>query len=373
MVTAVYAQTKTVNLVKDRSTTTVTGSLKLTDKRTGEVYTKVPFDEVTSSAFTAPSNPTVNAMLGEAKAALLDEAKAKAGAYALTVKKDEVSDPDITDTVTATTPKFVFPFDPSLTDEYPSVDANGDLFVYTFLEGELSHHWRYDVTLEAEFTSEAPKPAPVLTPEEAAMPTEEKTEELVKKTNTDKKDVAGSAYAPLMLKASSKKKTVTLKWKRTKGASGYIIYGAPCGQNMTRLATVTNPNAAKYTFKKLKKGKYYKYVVVAYKKTAAGNRIISKSKSVHCSTPGGKKGNPTGLKAPKKLTVKKGKKAKIKAKLLKKGKVATHIAAIRYESSNAKIATVDKKGTIKAKKKGTVKIYVYTQNGICKTIKVKVK
>ncbi len=28
---------------------------------------------------------------------------------------------------------------------------------------------------------------------------------------------------------------------------------------------------------------------------------------------------------------------------------------------------------IKAKNKGTVKIYVYTQNGICKTIKVKVK
>ena len=115
-------------------------------------------------------------------------------------------------------------------------------------------------------------------------------------------------------------------------------------------------------------------MVVAYKKAGDGsNRVISKSKSVHCATPGGKKGNPTGLKAPKKLTVKKGKKVKIKAKLLKKGKVATHIAKFRYETSNKAIATVDAKGYIKAKKKGTVKIYVYTQNGICKTIKVKVK
>ena len=218
------------------------------------------------------------------------------------------------------------------------------------------------------------EPAPVLTPEEAAMPTEEKTEELIKKTNTDKKDVAGSDYQRLMLKATPKGKTITLKWKAISGANGYIIYGAPCGQKMTRLATVTNPKTVKKTFKKLKKGKYYKYMVVAYKKAGDGsNRVISKSKSVHCTTPGGKKGNPTGLKAPKKLTVKKGKKKKIKAKLLKKGKVATHIAKFRYETSDKAVATVDAKGYIKGKKKGTVKIYVYTQNGICKTIKVKVK
>ena len=206
------------------------------------------------------------------------------------------------------------------------------------------------------------------------MPTEEKTEELIKKTNTDKKDVAGSAYAPLKLKASAKKKAITISWKTVKGADGYIIYAAPCGSKYKRAVTVTNPKTAKYTFKKLKKGKYYKYMVVAYKTTAAGNRIMSKSKSVHCTTPGGKKGNPTGIKLKKsKLTLKKGKKAKANAKLLKKGKVATHIAAIRYESSNKAVATVDAKGNIKAKKKGTVKIYVYTQNGICKTIKVKVK
>ena len=217
------------------------------------------------------------------------------------------------------------------------------------------------------------EPEPELTPEEAAMPTKEATEIIIKKTNTDKKDVAGSDYQRLMLKATSKGKTITLKWKAAKGANGYIIYGAPCGQKMTRLATITNPKAVKYTFRKLKKGKYYKYIVVAYKKTAIDNRVVVKSKSVHCATAGGKKGNPTGISVKTKLTVKKGKKVKIKAKLRKKGKVATHIAKFRYESSNNKIATVDSKGNIKTRKKGTVKIYVYTQNGIAKTIKVKVK
>jgi len=53
--------------------------------------------------------------------------------------------------------------------------------------------------------------------------------------------------------------------------------------------------------------------------------------------------------------------------------VATHIAKFRYESSNEKIASVDKMGNIKVKKKDTVNIYVYAQNGLCKTTKVKVK
>ena len=384
VVTAVYAQTKTVNLVKDNSTTDVEGTLTLKDTKTGESF-DFTYCVMNYSSFSAPSNPAVEAAIAEAREGMLEYAKEKAGKHTVRVVKDELSDPHITDTVTTTTPKFVLPFDPSLTDEYPSIDQNGDLFVYTFLEGEQSHHWRYDVTIEAEFTSEAPKPdepapapaptpAPVLTPEEAAMPTEEKTEELVKKTNTDKKDIAGAEYQRLMLKATSKSKSITLKWKKVSGASGYIIYGAPCGKKMTRLATVTNPKTVKKTFKKLKKGTYYKYIVVAYKKTAAGNRIMSKSKSVHCATTGGKKGNPTGIKLKKtKITLKKGKKTKIKPTLLSKAKVATHIAKFRYESSNKKIATVDSKGNIKAKKKGTVTIYVYAQNGICKTIKVKVK
>jgi uncharacterized protein YjdB len=47
--------------------------------------------------------------------------------------------------------------------------------------------------------------------------------------------------------------------------------------------------------------------------------------------------------------------------------------AIAFETSNPKVATVDKKGKIKAVGKGKCKIYAYAQNGVCKAISVTVK
>lgn len=63
---------------------------------------------------------------------------------------------------------------------------------------------------------------------------------------------------------------------------------------------------------------------------------------------------------------------------LKKGKTYTIKATtkpktkITYRSSNSNVASVSSKGKIKAKKKGTCKVYV-TANGLKKTIKVKVR
>ena len=75
------------------------------------------------------------------------------------------------------------------------------------------------------------------------------------------------------------------------------------------------------------------------------------------------------------MTIKVGKKKTIKASYtLQKGKKASiHIAKFRYESTNTKVATVTKKGVVKAKKKGTAYIYVYAQNGVYKKVKVTVK
>ena len=44
-----------------------------------------------------------------------------------------------------------------------------------------------------------------------------------------------------------------------------------------------------------------------------------------------------------------------------------------YKTGNKKVATVNSKGVIKAKKKGTCTIYVYAQNGVYAKVTVKVK
>lgn len=205
------------------------------------------------------------------------------------------------------------------------------------------------------------------------IPVEEKEKEITVK-NTDKDDIPGSAHRFLMLKASPKKTSIKLTWKKIKGADGYVIYGAKCGKKMAKIAKITDSTKKSYTVKKLKKGTYYKFIVVAYKNTAETEKVITTAKSIHAATSGGSKGNPISLKLKKsKLKLKTGKTVKIKASYKKNKKVSVHIAKFRYESSNEKVATVDKKGKVKAVGSGTCKIYVFTQNGICKTVKVTVK
>lgn len=207
-------------------------------------------------------------------------------------------------------------------------------------------------------------------------PAIEEAEKQITSTNTDKGDVAASKFASLQLKAIGKNKSVKLTWKKVKDADGYIIYGAKCGKSMKKIKTLKGNKKVSYTQKKLKKGKYYKYMVVAYKNVNGKKCTIATSKSAHAVTNGGKYGNPTKVSVKSsKMTIKKGRTKTIKASYtLPKGKKASiHIAKFRYESSNTKIATVSKKGVVKGKAKGTAYIYVYAQNGVYKKVKVTVK
>ena len=81
------------------------------------------------------------------------------------------------------------------------------------------------------------------------------------------------------------------------------------------------------------------------------------------------KGRTTG--ASKSITKVAGKSLRLKAKQV--GKNVKKRRAVSYESTDTKIATVSKKGVIKAKAKGTCYVYAYAQNGKCKKIKVRVK
>ncbi len=230
-----------------------------------------------------------------------------------------------------------------------------------------------------EATAESPayeyfvfmKPKPPA--DDGETPSPEDDEEIID-TDTDKTDVKGASFLPLMLKATAKARTITLTWKRVKGADGYIIYGSRCGQKLKKIKTLNSGAALKFRHKKLKKGKYYKYVAVAYKNTNGGKKTIAKSLSVHCKTYGGTKGNPTGIKLKtKKLSINNGKSKTLRPILVSKKKVDVHIARFRYESSDKSVVTVNKKGKITAKKKGTAYIYVIAQNGIYKRVKISVK
>ena len=189
-------------------------------------------------------------------------------------------------------------------------------------------------------------------------------------------DYKGSNFG--LLKAQTTKLTknsVTVKWNKVKNADGYIVYGAKCGaKSKYKVLKVVSGKTTSYTQKKLKKGTYYKYNIVAFKNINGAKVTTAVSKKIHATTLGGKYGVAKAVKVNKtKATIKKGKTFKIKASEIKKDKKIRRHRAICYESSNTKIATVNSKGKIKAKKKGKCTIYVYAQNGVYKTVNIKVK
>ena len=200
------------------------------------------------------------------------------------------------------------------------------------------------------------------------------TDESIAKQSSE--DVKGAVFGSLCARTTKlTNKTITLKWNKVSQADGYKIYGNKCGKkNHYKLLSDVGKNKTSYTQKKLKKGTYYKYVVAAYKVVDGKKVTIAVSKTIHAATTGGKYGVAKSVKVNKsKVTLKKGKKFTIKAKEIKQNKTIKHHRAIAYESSNTKVATVSKKGVVKAKGKGTCYIYVYAQNGVYKKVKVTVK
>lgn len=198
------------------------------------------------------------------------------------------------------------------------------------------------------------------------------------------KDPKGTVFGILQAKAKKAGKNyVSLGWKKVPGAKKYVVYGNTCnaGKKTYKYVRITNgtkKNSIKYTKvagKKVKKGTYYKFIVVAFD---ASNRVISTSKTVHIATTGGKVGNDKAVNTAakkNKVSIKKGKSFKLKAKAVaasKKLKVKKH-RGVAYESSNPAVATVSSKGVIKGKKKGSCYVYAYAQNGVFRKIKVTIK
>lgn len=179
----------------------------------------------------------------------------------------------------------------------------------------------------------------------------------------------------LRLTAKADKSSQKLSYAKVTGADGYFIYGAEYGQKLKLLADV-DATVTEYTVKKLKQSSYYRYQVKAYKLIDGEKIILMTSKVIYSVTEGKKYVNPSKITTDTtsvELAVGKNQTLNCRLVLPKGKRLKEYTAAIRYESTNKAVATVNSKGKITAKKKGTCYVYAYAQNGVYKKIKVTVK
>ena len=200
------------------------------------------------------------------------------------------------------------------------------------------------------------------------------------------KPSAPKVSGKLLLKMTAKKNSMTISWSKIKGVAGYDIFFARCNHDKKKIIpkkakTIKGNKTFKWTKSGLKNGTAYKAYVKAYVMKNGKKSYVRTSPLIHSYTGNGTKKytNAKSVSVNKtKVTLKKGKTFKIKAKVtkVKKNKKLmpkSHAATLRYMSSNKKIATVTKSGKIKAKTKGTCYIYAYAHNGVSKRIKITVK
>lgn len=254
----------------------------------------------------------------------------------------------------------------------------GDITIYNYTQDDyydvVDQYLRaHSVVLNKDGSSDVPSTDPAQDPtkhEGSSAYTESSEAAAADRmiTSSGTEDVSGASFSLLRAKqASAKKTSIKISWNSVAGATRYIVYGNKCGtaNKYKKLAEVSGRS---FTQKGLKKGKYYKYLVVA---TNGNGDVLAVSKSLHIGTKGGKAGNPTKVtcKKAKALTV--GKSLKLKAKQ-SGSKVKKH-RKVSYESSNPAIATVSGSGKVKAKAKGSCYVYAYAQNGKYKKIKITVR
>ncbi|MBO4863741.1 MAG: Ig-like domain-containing protein [Eubacterium sp.] len=192
-------------------------------------------------------------------------------------------------------------------------------------------------------------------------------------------DAPGTLFRILQAKSTkTTKNSITVTWKKAPGAVKYLVYASKCGKG-NKPIKMDETTKTKYTLKKLNgkkisKGTYYKFIIVA---VDSNNNVVSSSKTIHSATLGGKVGNCKSISTKAKknkvsLKAKKTFKLKPKQKAQKKLKIKNH-RKLMYESSDETVATVNKSGVIKAVGKGNCEVFVYAQNGVFQKIKVTVK
>lgn len=249
-------------------------------------------------------------------------------------------------------------------------------------------------TSEPEPTpTEEPAPTPGPTPAAVPTPSVDQTQPVQpapprELTEQEKKEQKKREMAlNAKLKVSQKGRKIKISWGKVPGADGYDVYVQYCSKDFDAgsITSVKNGKTTKLTLKKvngkkLDLKKVFKVYVLAFKQEEGKNVTLAKTITAH--VVGSKNTKYTNVKAVKvkksSYNLRKGGTAVIKAGTVlvsrnKKKLSNEHAKEFRYASTNNKIATVSKKGKIKAVGKGSCSIYVYARNGYAKRIKVKVK
>ena len=228
---------------------------------------------------------------------------------------------------------------------------------------------------ETEKQPESEKPQ-----ETEKQPESEQPKETEKQPETEKpQESVPKVTADLNLKGTGGAKKISLSWTKIPQASGYDIFGAKCkkGVDYKLIKTVSGTSSVKWTQTGLTKGTSYRYYVKAWTMVNGKKTYLKTSNSIHVITNGGKATNIKKVTASKSdISIKKGKtqKLKIKSTYAKKNtKLLNHTAKYIYSTTNKKVATVSKKGVVKAVGKGTCYIYVRAGSGAYAKVKITVK
>ncbi len=182
---------------------------------------------------------------------------------------------------------------------------------------------------------------------------------------------------------ASGQKAIRISWNKVSGADRYVIYMTRCDtgkeKRVTKKVKVISGNRTSWKKTRLKKKTAYKFKVVAQKKQNGKYVTLATSKLGHVITGNVWKTctNPKKLKLKKSsFSMTKGKKVTIRATVTKAKagkKLLTHAKRLRFTSDNPAVASVNAKGVVTAKGKGSCRIYVQAVSGLWKTVKVTVR
>lgn len=229
----------------------------------------------------------------------------------------------------------------------------------------------------AEPTAKPTKaPKPTVKPTKAPKPTVKPT---TKPTVKPEPKPVKADYTLLakMTVCGSSKTSLEVSWTKVKEADGYDVFFAKCGKNYKLKGSI---HGTSVRFTKLSKRAGYKAYVRAWKLEGSGKVYIGKaSPEVHAITGGynAKSCNARDVRLNRsslKLKVGKSKTIKATVKGVKSGrKLLDHVRLVRWYSSNANVATVNKNGKVKAVGKGSCTVWAIANNGVRTSVKVTVK